>query len=90
MDYAFEDVFTAPERYYGGREWLPCVTSLDEEPRSGIPAGDIETVLANHGLRLDSHVNADELKTRYQRRANATSVATPLGFCAIAHAFVTA
>ncbi len=87
FDYAFEDVLTHPERYYGGRQWLPYVTGLGEEPRSGIPAGHLEAVLADHGLRLDSHLHAHELQARYLRRADGTSVAAPFGFCAIAHAF---
>ncbi len=90
FDYVFEDVLTVPDRYYGGREWLPYVSDLNEEPRSGIPAGDAEAVLADHGLRLDSHLDAEELAARYLRRADGTSVAPPFGFCAIAHAFVTA
>jgi methyltransferase (TIGR00027 family) len=90
FDYVFKDVLTVPDRYYGGREWVPYVTGLDEEPRSGIPAGDTEAVLADHGLRLDSHLDAEELEARYLHRADGTSVASPFGFCAIAHAFVTA
>jgi methyltransferase (TIGR00027 family) len=90
FDYVFEDVLTYPERYYGGREWVPFATGVDEEPRSGIPAGEIEAVLAGHGLRLDSHLDADELSARYLRRADGTSVAPPFGFGAIAHGFVAA
>ncbi len=90
FDYVFEDVLTVPDRYYGGREWLPYVSALNEEPRSGIPAGDTEAVLADHGLRLDSHLDAEELAAHYLHRADGTSVAPPFGFCAIAHAFVRA
>ena len=90
FDYVFEDVLTVPERYHGGREWLPYASGVNEELRSGIPAGDTEAVLAGHGLRLDSHLDTEELAARYLRRADGTSVASPFGFCAIAHAFVTA
>jgi O-methyltransferase involved in polyketide biosynthesis len=90
LDYVFEDVLTTPELYYGGHEWVRFAAGVGEQPRSGIRAGDIETVLARHGLRLDSHLTADELTARYLRRVDGTTVARPYGLTAIAHAFVAA
>jgi methyltransferase (TIGR00027 family) len=90
LDYIFEDVLTTPELYYGGREWVRFATGVGEQPRSGIPTGDIEAVLAAHGLRLDSQLGAGELTACYLRRADGTTVARPYGFGAIAHAFVAA
>lgn len=87
FDYVYEDVLTAPERYYGGREWVPYATSVGEPPRSGIRAGGVEAPLAEHGLRLDSDLTPDELTERYLRRADGTNAARPFGFSAIAHAF---
>jgi methyltransferase (TIGR00027 family) len=89
FDYVYEDVLAHPERYHGGSKWLPYTTGLGEEPRSGIPAEHLERILADHGLRLDSHLQPHELATRYLRRENGTCVAPPFGFFAIAHAFVT-
>jgi methyltransferase (TIGR00027 family) len=88
FDYAFKDVLTAPERYYGGREWVRFATGVDEPPRSGIPPEEIGEVLADHGLRLDSHLGPDELAARYLRRADGTTLARPFGFAGVAHAFV--
>ncbi len=90
FDYAYADLLTDPGRYYGGREWMPFATELDEEPRSGIPRGKVGEVLASRGLRLASHLDPDELAARYLRRADGTSVAPPFGFLAIAHGFAAA
>lgn len=88
FDYINADVFINPERYYSGPEWVPFVTGVDEEPRSGFLPGEVGAVLADHGLRLDSHIDPDRLTERYLRRADGSIVAKPHGFGAIAHAFV--
>lgn len=88
FDYAFEDVYTDPERYHGGSAFVPWTTDYGEEPRSGFRAGEIGAILADHGLRLDSHIDPGELETRYLRRADGTSAARPSGYIAIAHGFV--
>ncbi|MBV9166528.1 MAG: hypothetical protein JO342_10265 [Solirubrobacterales bacterium] len=82
------DVLASPERYYGGCEWVRFATGVGDQPRCGIPVGDIEAVLAAHGLRLDSHLGPDDLAARYLRREDGTLVARPYGFGAIAHAFI--
>ncbi len=87
FDYVFEDAFANPESYYGASKGMSLVAGKGEEMRSGIPADGIEAVLAAHGLRLDSHVEADELEARYLRRADGTTVLRPFDYFAIAHAF---
>jgi methyltransferase (TIGR00027 family) len=90
FDYVYSDVFTNPERYYSGPEWVPFVAGVDEEARSGFAPGHVGKVLASHGLRLDSHIDSDRLTERYLRRADGSIAAIPHGFAAIAHAFVAA
>src|SRR5262249_29872096 len=77
-----------PEAYYGGPEWMSFATSVKEEPRSGFPAGELSKILTEHGLRLDSHVDPDQLAERYLRRSDGSPAARPVGFTAIAHAFI--
>lgn len=72
-------MLTVPDRYYGGLEWLPYVSALNEEPRSGIPAGDAQAVLSDHGLRLDSHLDAEELAANYLHREAASEKTITFG-----------
>lgn len=44
-------------------------------------------LLAEHGLRLDSHIDPDQLAARCLHRSDGSLVAPPFGFTAIAHAF---
>lgn len=87
FDYVDVDVLTAPDRYYG-KEWVAYATKVGEEPQWGIPAGEAEAVLGAHGLKLASHLCAEELMSRYLRRADGSTVARPFEFGAVAHAFV--
>ncbi len=88
FDYAYADVLEHPDRYYGGAKWVPFATDASEEPRSGFPPQRLGTVLAEHGLRLDSHIDPDQLTERYLHRSDGSLVAPPLGFTAVSHAFV--
>jgi methyltransferase (TIGR00027 family) len=87
FDYVEADMFIDPASHYGASEWVSYATRVGEEPRSGIPTAEIETVLAAHKLRLDSHLNANDLTVRYLLRADETILARPYDFFAIAHAF---
>lgn len=88
FDHVYADVLSQPQRYYGGPEWVPFATDVDEEPRSGFSSEELDASLAAHGLRLDSQIGPDQLAERYLRRSDGSLVARPFGFTAIAHAFV--
>ena len=88
FDYIDADVLVNPDGYYG-KEWVPYATKVGEEPRWGISAGEGEALLARHGLRLASNMNAGDLQRAYLRRADGSTVARPFEFGAIAQAFVT-
>ncbi|HEU4393799.1 MAG TPA: SAM-dependent methyltransferase [Solirubrobacterales bacterium] len=90
FDYAYADVLQHPDRYYGGAKWVPFATDASEEPRSGFPPERLGTVLAEHGLRLDSDIGPDQLTERYLHRSDGSLVAPTFGFTAIAHAFASA
>src|SRR6185437_8602936 len=83
FDYIDADVLVEPDRFYG-KEWVPYATKVGEEPTWGIPAGRARALLAAHGLRLASHLDADDLTARYLRRADGSPVARPFQFGAIA------
>lgn len=86
FDYIDADVLTEPDRFYG-KEWLPYAAKVGEAPIWGIHPRGARELLATHGLRLVSDLNADDLTARYLRRADGSIVARPFQFGAIAHAF---
>lgn len=86
FDYIDANVLSEPGRYYG-KQWVSYAKRIGEKPSFGIAAGDTESLLAAHDLTLVSDMNADELATRYLRRADGSTVARPFQFVAIAHAF---
>lgn len=88
FDYVYAEALSEPGSYYGGPEWVPYATGVDEEPRSGFSAEELGAVLADHGLRLDSQIDPDQLAERYLHRSDGSLVAQPFGFASIAHAFV--
>jgi len=88
FDYVFEQAYADPEPYYGATRGMSSVVGKGEEMRSGIREGEVEAILAAHGLRLDSHIGPDELEARYLRRGDGTTFLRPFGYFGIAHAFV--
>jgi methyltransferase (TIGR00027 family) len=87
FDYAHANALSHPERYYGGPEWVPYATGVGEEPRSGFLPEELGAILADRGLRLDSHADADQLAESCLRRSDGSLVARPFGFTAVAPAF---
>jgi len=87
FDYVDAHVFTEPGLYYG-KEWLSYAAKAGEEPKWGIPAGKAGALLAAHGLRLASNLDARGLEDRYLHGCDGSTVARPFEFGAVAHAFV--
>jgi methyltransferase (TIGR00027 family) len=86
FDYVYAEMVDGSDEYHGAAQLRKRLSALGERLRFGIPTGQLEALLAAHGLTLTRHHDPHDLAARYLRRADGTHYGTPYGFAAIAHA----
>jgi len=86
FDYVRSSVLRGDNTLYGEAGAARSVSKVQEQWLFGLDPGQVEVFLADYGLRLSDHADANELERRYFTGANGRLMARVNG----THAIVTA